>query len=185
MVGPPRLRLGVSACLLGERVRWDGGHKRDAFLTDVLGAHVDWVAVCPEVELGLGVPRPTLRLEGRAAAPRLVQEASGEDFTTRMRAYANARVRELERLELDGYVLKRASPSCGLHGVPVHRSRGAPRAGRGLFAAALVAALPGLPMEEEGRLAEPRVRARFLERVLARARRRLLRAARRNGRQTA
>ena len=185
MVEPPRLRLGVSACLLGERVRWDGGHKRDAFVAEVLGAYVDWVAVCPEMELGLGVPRPTLRLEGRPSVPRLVQAASGEELTARMRAYANARVSELERLELDGYVLKRASPSCGLYGVPVHRTRGAPRAGRGLFATALLAGLPGLPVEEEGRLADPRVRARFLARVLARARRRLLRAARMSGRRTA
>jgi uncharacterized protein YbbK (DUF523 family) len=178
MTPPPRVRLGVSACLLGERVRYDGGHKRDAFLTDVLGPHVDWVPVCPEVELGLGVPRATLRLEGRVSAPRLVQPASGEDLGARMRGYARRRVRALGRLQLDGYVLKRGSPSCGLLGVPVHRARGAPRAGRGLFAAALTARLPGLPVEEEGRLADPALRARFLDRVFARARRRLSRAVR-------
>jgi uncharacterized protein YbbK (DUF523 family) len=180
-VPSPKLRLGVSACLLGERVRYDGGHKREAFLTDVLGPHVEWVAVCPEVELGLGVPRPTLRLEGRVRAPRLVQESTGDDLGARMRGYARRRVRALERLELDGYVLKRGSPSCGLAGVPVHRVGGAPRAGRGLFAAALTARLPRLPVEEEGRLTDPALRARFLARVLARARRRLARAARADG----
>ena len=179
MASPPRVRLGVSACLLGERVRYDGGHKRDAFLTDVLGPHVEWVPVCPEVEIGLGVPRPTLRLEGRATAPRLVHEASGEDLTTRMRAYAETRVQELEGLELDGYVLKRASPSCGLFRVRVYRDGGAPGAdGRGLFAAALVERLPMLPVEEEGRLTDPNLRENFIERVFALARWRALVTAR-------
>ena len=175
----PRIRLGVSACLLGESVRYDGGHKRDAFLTDVLGPHVEWVAVCPEVELGLGVPRPTLRLTGRPAAPRLVEDASGEDLTFRMRQYAETRVGELERLALDGYVLKRASPSCGLFRVPVYREPGARgTAGRGLFAAVLVDRLPMLPVEEEGRLTDPALRERFIERVFAMARWRAFRAAR-------
>lgn len=173
MASSPRVRLGVSACLLGERVRWDGGHNRDPFLTDVLGPQVEWVPVCPEVELGLGVPRPTLRLEGDRAAPRLVQDAGGEDLTARMRAYAARRVEELERLDLDGYVLKRGSPSCGLFGVPVHRGSHAPSAdGRGLFAAALAERVPALPVEEEGRLGDPVLRERFMARVLAMARRR-------------
>ena len=171
MTHPRRIRLGVSACLLGESVRYDGGHKRDAFLTDVLGPHVDWVPVCPEVELGLGVPRPTLRLAGSPKTPRLLQEASGEDLTARMRAYAAARVSELERMDLDGYVLKRASPSCGLFRVRVYREHGAPGAdGRGLFAAALVEGLPMLPVEEEGRLTDPGLRENFIERVFAMAR---------------
>jgi len=165
------LRLGVSACLLGERVRYDGGHKRDDFLNDVLGQHVEWVPVCPEVELGLGVPRPTLRLVGRPESPRLVQEATGEDLTDRMRGYAAARVRDLERLALDGYVLKRASPSCGVHRVRVYQAAGAPSGnGRGLFATALLQGLPLLPVEEEGRLTDPAIRENFIERVFARAR---------------
>jgi uncharacterized protein YbgA (DUF1722 family)/uncharacterized protein YbbK (DUF523 family) len=165
---PPRIRLGVSACLLGESVRYDGGHKRDSFLTDVLGSHVEWVAVCPEVEIGLGVPRPTLRLTGRPESPRLVQEATGQDLTSRMRGYAEERVRELERLDLDGYVLKRASPSCGLFRVRVYRDSGLPSAdGQGLFATALIARLPMLPVEEEGRLTDPSIRENFIERVFA------------------
>jgi uncharacterized protein YbgA (DUF1722 family)/uncharacterized protein YbbK (DUF523 family) len=168
---PDRIRLGVSACLLGEAVRFDGGHKRDRFLTDVLGRHVEWIPVCPEVELGLGVPRDTLRLVGAPDPPRLVRERTGEDLTARMQQYARERVRELAALELDGYVLKRASPSCGLLRVRVYRHGGIPAAdGRGLFAEALVTALPTLPVEEEGRLNDPALRENFIERVFVAAR---------------
>lgn len=164
-----KIRLGVSACLLGEPVRWDGTHRRDAVVVDTLGPRVEWVAVCPEVEAGLGVPRPPIRLEGDARAPRLVVAETGEDLTARMRRFAEARLDDLARLDLDGYVLKRASPSCGPANVPVHGAAGAP--GAGLFAAALAARFPDLPIEDEGRLADPGVRARFLDRAAARARR--------------
>jgi uncharacterized protein YbgA (DUF1722 family)/uncharacterized protein YbbK (DUF523 family) len=165
------IRLGVSACLLGEAVRYDGGHKHDRFLTDVLGRYVEWVPVCPEVEIGLGVPRDTLRLVGTPQAPRLVREKTGEDLTARMERYARERVRALAAMHLDGYVLKRASPSCGLFRVRVYRDSGTPAAdGRGLFAAALTTALPALPVEEEGRLGDPAIRENFIERVFAAAR---------------
>jgi len=150
------LRVGISACLLGERVRWDGGHKRDAFLTDVLGKHVEWVAVCPEVELGLGVPRPPIDLVDADGGTRLVVSTSGEDLTERMQAYAAWRAKGLASLDLDGYVLKSKSPSCGQD--------------RGLFARALADAMPQLPMEEESRLARASVREHFAERLLAAAR---------------
>jgi uncharacterized protein YbgA (DUF1722 family)/uncharacterized protein YbbK (DUF523 family) len=173
------IRLGISACLLGESVRYDGGHKRDRFLTETLAPFVEWVPVCPEVELGLGVPRDTLRLVGEAAAPRLVVEHTGEDLTARMARFAHRRLEALAALELDGYVLKRASPSCGLFRVRVYRHTGAPSAdGRGLFAAALVDRLPMLPVEEEGRLADPGLRESFIERVFAMARWRAFLAAR-------
>ena len=173
------IRLGVSSCLLGEAVRYDGGHKHDRFLTDVLGPSVEWVSVCPEIELGLGVPRDTLRLVGTPKAPRLVQEKTGEDLTARMRRYAEDRVRALAALELDGYVLKRASPSCGLFRVRVYRDSGVPAAdGRGLFAVALTGALPALPVEEEGRLTDPAIRENFIERVFLAARWREFVAAR-------
>jgi uncharacterized protein YbbK (DUF523 family) len=138
-----KLRLGVSSCLLGEPVRYDGGHKRDAFLVDTLGLFVEWVAVCPEMEIGLGASRSTLRLVGDAAAPRLVMTGSSRDVTASMRRFALAKIAELERLDLDGYVLKRASPSGGLHEVAVDRDGIHPGGlGRGLFADTLVRRLP-------------------------------------------
>lgn len=165
------IRVGVSACLLGERVRWDGGHKRDAFLTDVLGPYVTWVAVCPEVEIGLGTPREPIRLGGDPDAPRLVAETTGADLTRRMERFAAAKARALAALGLDGYVLKRASPSCGLFDVPVHGHDGAStRPGRGVYAAVLARRLPMLPMEEEGRLSDESLRAHFIERIFTGAR---------------
>jgi uncharacterized protein YbgA (DUF1722 family)/uncharacterized protein YbbK (DUF523 family) len=166
-----KIRLGVSACLLGEGVRYDGGHKRDAFLTETLAPFVEWVPVCPEVELGLGVPRDTLRLVGDGRAPRLVVERTGEDLTASMQRFARGRLDELAPLDLDGYILKRASPSCGLFRVRVYGGTGVPgAAGRGLFAGALVDRFPALPVEEEGRLNDPALRENFIERVFAMAR---------------
>jgi uncharacterized protein YbgA (DUF1722 family)/uncharacterized protein YbbK (DUF523 family) len=162
------LRLGISACLLGEAVRWDGGHRRDPFLTETLGRWVEWVPVCPEVELGLGVPRETIRLEGSSAAPRLVAVDSRRDLTADMRALAERRVAALARLDLSGYVLKKDSPSCGMERVRVHRGAGPPaRTGVGAFARVLMEKLSPLPVEEEGRLQDPELRESFIERVFA------------------
>ncbi len=170
----PRLRLGISSCLLGAEVRYNGGHKRDSFLVDTLGRWVEWVPVCPEVEVGMGTPRPPIRLEKQGPAPgeeiRLVMPGTGEDLTERMRAWAARRAAELMALDLDGYVLKKDSPSCGLERVEVYPAGSAAggipaRDGRGLFAAALVAALPDLPVEEEGRLNDPSLRESFIARL--------------------
>lgn len=162
------VRIGISACLLGQPVRYDGGHKRDAFLTETLARFVTFVPVCPEVEIGLGTPRETLRLVRAPRGMRLVEPATGRDRTGAMRAYAAAKVRALARLDLSGYVLKARSPSCGMEGVRTYGARGAPaRAGRGLFAEALLAFSPLLPVEEEGGLRDPWRRAAFLERVFA------------------
>jgi uncharacterized protein YbgA (DUF1722 family)/uncharacterized protein YbbK (DUF523 family) len=167
----PKIRLGVSACLLGEAVRHDGGHKKDAFLTDTLGPFVEWIPVCPEVEIGLGIPRDTIRLVGDAEAPRLVVEKTGRDLTESMRRYAAAKTRELEALGLHGYVFKRASPTCGLFRVRVHHPSGMRASGgRGLYARALVERFPTLPVEEEGRLTDAAIRENFIERVFAAAR---------------
>ncbi|HEY7214646.1 MAG TPA: DUF523 domain-containing protein [Thermoanaerobaculia bacterium] len=164
-----RPRIGISACLLGEEVRYNGGHKRDAFLADVLGPYVEWVPVCPEVELGMGTPRPPIRLERHGGEIRLVMPSTGGDYTDAMREYAERRADELAKLDLDGYILKQDSPSCGLERVEVHQGSGAPsQDGRGLFAAALIARLPDLPVEEEGRLRDPRLRESFVRRVFAR-----------------
>jgi uncharacterized protein YbbK (DUF523 family)/uncharacterized protein YbgA (DUF1722 family) len=165
------LRVGISACLLGERVRHDGGHRRHAFLTEVLAKHVEWVPVCPEVELGLGVPRAPINLVRGEGGVRLVVATTGEDLTARMQAHAAWRARSLGPLDLDGYVLKSASPSCGLAGVRVLGEDGvAEAAGRGLFAQALADEMPLLALEESARLARPARRRHFLERLAARAR---------------
>src|SRR5213080_4108615 len=165
------LRLGISACLLGQAVRYDGGHKRDPFLAATLGRFVEWVAVCPEVEIGLGVPREPIRLEGDPTAPRLVAANSRKDLTRAMTRFARARAAELARLDLVGYVFKKDSPSCGMERVGVHGEGGRPRRrGTGLFARALMERLPLLPVEDEGRLRDATLRARFIGRVLAYAR---------------
>lgn len=160
------IRIGISSCLLGERVRYDGGHKLDAIAAD-LARFARLVPVCPEVELGLGTPREPIRLERRGRGVRLVAVASRLDHTQAMRRFAEARVRELERLDLSGYVLKKDSPSCGLERVWVWDGRRRARAGRGLFAATLVERMPLLPVEEEERLHDPSLFESFVERVLA------------------
>ena len=165
------IRVGVSSCLLGRKVRFDGGHKRDRYLTDVIGGWVEWVSVCPEVEIGLGTPRPTIRLEGVADQPRLVEPKSGADLTERMREYSERRIDELQNLELDGYVLKRASPSCGMERVRVWNTSGMPdKSGVGIFAEVLLNRWPNLPVEEEGRLNDPVLRENFVERLFCRHR---------------
>ncbi|HVQ14492.1 MAG TPA: DUF523 domain-containing protein [Vicinamibacterales bacterium] len=173
-----RPRIGISRCLLGDEVRYDGGHKRDALLISTLGALVEWVPVCPEVEVGMGTPREAIDLiasddgvQAGEARVRLLGVASRTDWTETMTTWSAARVRTLA--DLDGYVLKSDSPSCGLQGVRVHGNSGATRVGRGLFAEALVQTLPGLPIEEERRLSDASVREDFLNRVLAYRRRRL------------
>jgi uncharacterized protein YbbK (DUF523 family)/uncharacterized protein YbgA (DUF1722 family) len=163
------IRLGISACLLGEAVRYDGGHQRDAYLIGVLGRHVTWVPVCPEMEIGMGVPREPIRLVGHAAAPRLLGVTSGADHTDRMNDFARRRVQDLAHRGLSGYVLKRGSPSGGMERVKLYRDdTAAPeRAGVGLFARVLRETLPLLPVEEEERLDDPRRRDGFITRVFA------------------
>ena len=163
-----RIRIGISACLLGDEVRFDGGHKRDAFLTDVLGPHVEWVKVCPEVEVGMGTPRETLRLIRTGDELRMQTTRTGIDYTDRMNRWSKKRVEEVAREGLSGYVLKKDSPSCGMERVKVYGGGAVPaRTGRGLFASALLERLPLLPVEEEGRLTDPHLRENFIERVFA------------------
>lgn len=168
---PPasEISIGVSACLLGEKVRFDGGHKRDSFLTGTLARFVTFVPVCPEFDLGLGAPRESMRLvAGPDGAPRLLAPRSGLDHTRAMERYAKRKLDEIEALDLSGFVLKKDSPTCGLERVRVYSEAGMPsRNGRGLFAAALVERFPLLPVEEEGRLSDLKLRENFLERVFA------------------
>lgn len=167
-----RLRIGISSCLLGDEVRFDGGHKRDASLLEALGPFVEWVRVCPEVELGLGVPREPVRLVSAPDGPRMIAVQTGTDHSAAMQEYAERRVRELARADLAGYVLKAKSPSCGLHGVGIHDETGAVSGtGTGLFAAALRRRLPDLPVEDELRLSDAAVRESFLARALSYERR--------------
>jgi uncharacterized protein YbgA (DUF1722 family)/uncharacterized protein YbbK (DUF523 family) len=162
------IRLGVSSCLLGNEVRFDGGHKRDRFVTDLLGRFVEWVPVCPEVEVGMDTPRPALRLVGDEDGVRMVEIKSGRDHTKAMERYSVERVRALRDLDLCGYVLKKDSPSCGMTRVKVYGKEGmATRQGSGLYASVLMDAYPNLPFEDEGRLNDPKLRENFIERVFA------------------
>jgi uncharacterized protein YbgA (DUF1722 family)/uncharacterized protein YbbK (DUF523 family) len=163
-----RVRLGVSACLLGQPVRFDGGHKRDAFLTAALDAFVEWVPVCPEQEAGFGTPRESMRLVQIDGAVRLLTVRTRRDVTEQLGVAATRRAAEMTTLDLDGFVLKKDSPSCGLRRVKVYEENGpGTRSGMGLFAQALCAADPLLPVEEEGRLQDPAIREHFVERVFA------------------
>lgn len=165
----PPVRLGISSCLLGETVRYDGGHKRDPFLVQTLGPMVEWVLVCPEVEVGLGTPREAIRLVHDPSAKdgvRLVTGKTGVELTQQMRRYSRQRVRALAKEGLSGYVVKKDSPSCGMERVKVWRDAGpAERNGRGLFTAELMRQYPNMPVEEEGRLHDPRLRENFIDRV--------------------
>ncbi len=164
----PKIRLGISSCLLGEEVRFNGGHTRNDFLVNTLGNWIDWIEVCPEVEVGMGVPRENLRLIGDWRQPSMVAPKSGTDHTDSMNTWSAARVRELEALDLDGFVLKKDSPSCGPFRVKVYDHNMVPaRNGRGLFASALMEAMPLLPVEDEGRLNDPHLRENFIERIFA------------------
>jgi uncharacterized protein YbgA (DUF1722 family)/uncharacterized protein YbbK (DUF523 family) len=162
------LRIGISSCLLGQKVRFDSGHKHDRFLTQTLGPYVEWLPVCPEVEIGLGVPRETIHLAQRPDGVRLVGTKSDADHTETMRSYAKKRADELAKEDLSGYVLKKDSPSCGMERVKIHQPKGSPtKKGVGMFAEALLARLPNLPVEEEGRLCDPRLRENWVERIFA------------------
>ena len=160
-----RIRLGISSCLLGQKVRFDGNHKLDNFLSGTLGQFFEWVPVCPEVAIGLGVARPPIRLAGSVSAPRAVgvKDAS-VDVTEKLAAYGKQQARRLD--DLSGYVFKSRSPSCGMECVKVYQQAGVPaKSGRGIYADAFLAGQPWLPAEEEGRLGDPRLRENFIERV--------------------
>jgi uncharacterized protein YbgA (DUF1722 family)/uncharacterized protein YbbK (DUF523 family) len=161
-----KIRLGVSACLLGEKVRYDGGHKWDRFITDTLGKYVEFAPVCPEAECGLGIPREAMRLTGDPEHPRLVTIRTGIDHTDRMLAWAKKRVAELEQEDLCGFIFKSDSPSSGMERVRVYTEQGMPnKKGVGLFARAFMEHFPLLPVEDEGRLHDPRRRENFIESI--------------------
>jgi len=162
----PKIKIGISACLLGEKVRYDGAHKWEQFITDTLGQYVDLVPVCPEVECGLGVPREPMRLVGDPAAPRLLTVHTLQDHTERLVNWTRNRLEELAQENLSGFIFKSGSPSSGIARVKVYDAHGIPaKRGVGLFAAGFMARFPFLPVEDEGRLHHPQIRENFIERV--------------------
>jgi len=162
-----KIVLGISSCLLGNNVRYDGGHKYDAWLVETLGPWVQWVPVCPEVECGLPVPREALRLVGDPEKPQLVHVKSGVDQTQRMLDWSTPRIEALRGKRLCGYVFKSKSPSSGMERVKVYPPQGGParKIGVGIFAREFMKAFPLLPVEEEGRLHDPVLRENFIERI--------------------
>ena len=161
-----KIKLGISTCLLGENVRYDGGHKLDRFLTDTLGQYVDYVPVCPEVECGLPIPRESMHLEGDPESPSLVTSRTKQDVTDRMVRWAEKRVVEIEEEDLCGFIFKSDSPSSGMERVRVYNEKGMPvKKGIGMFAKIFMEHFPLLPVEDEGRLHDPELRENFIERI--------------------
>jgi uncharacterized protein YbgA (DUF1722 family)/uncharacterized protein YbbK (DUF523 family) len=163
-----KIKIGISTCLLGENVRYDGGHKHDHYLTETLGKYVEWVPVCPEVEYGLPVPREAMHLAGDPEAPRLVTIRTGIDHTEGMLEWAAKKLKDIESDDLCGFIFKSKSPSSGYKGVKVYSSSGMSRkAGTGIFAGAFIKHFPVIPVEDDGRLHDPQLRENFVERVFA------------------
>jgi uncharacterized protein YbgA (DUF1722 family)/uncharacterized protein YbbK (DUF523 family) len=163
-----KIPIGISSCLLGERVRYDGGHKLDHYLSDTLGQFVAWVPVCPEVEAGLPIPREAMRLEGDPASPHLVTRKTRVDHTAMMKRWIRGKIKDLQREDLCGFVFKSRSPSSGMQRVKVYDpSSDSIRMGRGIFAGAFMDTFPHIPVEDDGRLHDPGLRENFIERVFA------------------
>jgi uncharacterized protein YbgA (DUF1722 family)/uncharacterized protein YbbK (DUF523 family) len=161
-----KIRLGISTCLLGEKVRYDGGHKWDHYLTDTLGQYVEYVPVCPEVECGFGIPREPFRLVGDCESPNLVTSRTNHDHTERMIQWAKRKVTELKKESLCGFIFKSGSPSSGMERVKVYDPEGIPRKnGVGIFARVFMEHFPLLPVEDEGRLNDPKIRENFVARI--------------------
>jgi uncharacterized protein YbgA (DUF1722 family)/uncharacterized protein YbbK (DUF523 family) len=161
-----KIKLGISTCLLGKNVRYDGGHKLDRFLTDTLSQYVEYVPVCPEVECGLGVPRESMHLEGNPDSPRLVTIRTKQDMTDCMVQWAQKRVVQLEKKDLCGFIFKSDSPSSGMERIRVYNEKGIPvKKGVGIFTRIFMDHFSLLPVEDEGRLHDPELRENFIERI--------------------
>ncbi len=171
-----KIRVGVSSCLLGHNVRYDGGHKLDRYIRDTLGQYMSFLPVCPEVECGLGVPREAMRLVGEPDSPRLVTVRTGRDLTHQMLGWAQTRLDQLEQEGLCGFIFKSGSPSSGMERVKVYGPGGMPsQRGVGLFARAFMERFPLVPVEDDGRLHDPKLRENFIERLFVMQRWRKLR----------
>lgn len=164
-----KIVIGVSTCLLGKKVRYDGDHSQDPFLTGTLGQQVEYIPVCPEVECGLPVPREAMHLEGDPDSPRLMTIATRQDMTDRLETWARHRVAELEKHNLSGFIFKSRSPSCGMEQVKLYNEEGAfLLKGIGLFARIFMEHFPLLPVADETRLNDPHLREHFIKLVSAR-----------------
>ena len=161
------IKIGVSSCLLGEKVRWNGDHKQDRYVREILGNYFEYVPVCPEMEVGMGVPRETVALYGTLEEPKMISKKSKIDWTERMNRYLKDRINQLTRDELSGYIFKSKSPSCGIARVPVfsETDRSKARHGAGMFANAFIKKFPLVPIEDEGRLNDAKIRESFIVRV--------------------
>ena len=161
------IKIGVSSCLLGEKVRWNGDHKQDRYVREILGNYFEYVPVCPEMEVGMGVPRETVALYGTLEEPKMISKKSKIDWTERMNRYLKDRINQLTRDELSGYIFKSKSPSCGIARVPVfsETDRSKARHGAGMFSNAFIKKFPLVPIEDEGRLNDAKIRESFIVRV--------------------
>ncbi|MGB9715718.1 MAG: YbgA family protein [Thermodesulfovibrionales bacterium] len=161
-----KIKIGISSCLLGEKVRYDGGHKLDRYITETLGQYFDWVPVCPEVEYGLPVPREAMHLVGNPVKPRLVTIHTGIDHTSGMLKWAEEKIKELKRDDLCGFIFKSKSPSSGIRDVKVYTPSGVQnKKGVGIFGGAFIRHFPFIPVIDDGRLHDPVLRENFIERV--------------------
>jgi uncharacterized protein YbgA (DUF1722 family)/uncharacterized protein YbbK (DUF523 family) len=160
------IRLGIARCLLGDEVRYDGTHKLDKYIRDVLGQFVEFVPVCPEVECGMPIPREAVRLVGDVDSPRLVGRESGTDWTEKMQTWGKTRLRQLESEDLCGYIFRSRSPSSGMERVKVFQDNGQPLyTGVGMWARMFMDHFPMLPFEEDGRLNDMGLRENFIKRL--------------------
>jgi len=161
-----KIKIGISSCLLGNNVRYDGGHKWDRYVTETLEEYFEWVPVCPEVEYGLPIPREAMHLVGEPATPRLVTVRTGIDHTSGMLKWSDKKLKDIENEELCGFIFKSRSPSSGISGVKVYTPSGMPsRRGTGIFGGAFMRHFPIIPVIDDGRLHDPQLRENFIERI--------------------
>ena len=164
-----KIKIGVSSCLVGEKVRWNGDHKQDRYVREILSRYFEYIPVCPEVEVGMGVPRETVALYGDPEKPSMISKKTQTDWTKPMEKYIKSRINTLSADDLCGYIFKSKSPSCGMGRVPLYSEFGSHKVkhGPGMFANAFINSFPLVPTEEEGRLNDPRIRENFIVRVFS------------------
>ena len=164
-----KIRIGVSSCLIGEKVRWNGDHKQDRYVREILSRYFEYIPVCPEVEVGMGVPRETVALYGEPEKPSMISKKTQTDWTKPMEKYIKSRINTLSADDLCGYIFKSKSPSCGMGRVPLYSEFGSHKVkhGPGMFANAFINSFPLVPTEDEGRLNDPRIRENFIVRVFS------------------